>query len=325
MNYLITGGAGLIGVHAVKHLLRTDNDAYVVIYDLRPDQKNLDYVMRIVTELGRENDIEVVQGDMLDYDRLLQTVKNRGIEVIIHLAAMLLASGQEAPSKTVKVNVVGMANILDVARETGIAKVVYASTQSVYGPSKDYPDQPVAEEAMLNPRTCYGASKLLCERMAQLYKTRDLAVVGIRPTNAYGFGRITGITGSFNNMIREAALGKDTVVVPPYFGENTKISLVYVEDVARYFCEAARKELEHEIYNLGSRLYVFGEVIEVLQRVFPNTRFEYAKREGEPFLTDYPELDTSRIVRDFGFAPKYSLEQGVRAAAREFLSVEHGN
>lgn len=171
----------------------------------------------------------------------------------------------------------------------------------------------------------YELLKIIGERMAQLYKTPDLAVIGIRPTKAYGFGRITGITGGFNNAIREAALGKGSVVVPPYFGENTRIWLVYVEDVARYFCKAVRKELEHDIYNLGSRLYAFGEVIEVLQRVFPNTRFEYAKREGEPFLTDYPELNTSRIVKDFGFAPKYSLEQGIRAAAMEFLSLEHGN
>ena len=147
---LVTGAAGCIGAWTVK--LLSELGAIPVAFDLSEDRQRLELIMKgfpaVIWEVG----------DITDFERLKAEIDAYKVEAIIHLAALQVPFCKSDPIGSTKINVVGTANILELARQRGISRLCYASS--------------IAAQAMADNEwlaTLYGAHKLCTEQMAAVY------------------------------------------------------------------------------------------------------------------------------------------------------------
>ena len=190
MKILIVGGAGYIGSHVAREFL--DAGHGVTVYD------NL-------SSGTRENlfpDEEFVEGDILDYHKLHNTMAG-GFDALIHLAAAKAAGeSMVKPEKYSLQNLSGTVNILNAAAETGIRRLVFSSSAAVYGEPRYLP---IDEKHPTEPENYYGFTKLEIERILAWYdKLKGMRYAALRYFNAAGYdpkGRIHGLEKNPANLI----------------------------------------------------------------------------------------------------------------------------
>ncbi len=215
---LVTGAAGCIGAWTVK--LLSELGAIPVAFDLSEDRQRLELIMKgfpaVIWEVG----------DITDFERLKAVIDAYKVEAIIHLAALQVPFCKSDPIGSTKINVVGTANILELARQRGISRLCYASS--------------IAAQAMADNEwlaTLYGAHKLCTEQMAAVYwQDWGIPSVGIRPAIIYGPGRDQGMSSAPTIAMLAASIGKAYEI--PFSGSA---SYVHVEDAALRFIKAVAK------------------------------------------------------------------------------------
>lgn len=176
MRYLVTGGAGFIGSHIVEQLASSHHDVIIL------DNLFSGSLLNISDFLHNDNVI-FQNGSITDIDLVKRICQD--IDGIFHQAAIpSVPRSLKNPLATNDVNITGTLNLLNVARETGIKNIVYASSSSVYG---DTPQLPKKEEMKPNPKSPYAVSKLTgeyyCRVFSDLYGLRTAA---LRYFNVYG-------------------------------------------------------------------------------------------------------------------------------------------
>ncbi len=173
-TFLVTGGAGFIGSHIVEQLLSLGHNVRVVDNFSTGRRENLQSFIK---------DIELIEGDIRDIDFLHSNF--RGVDYVLHQAA--LPSVQRSisdPLTTHEVNATGTLNVLIAARDTGVKRVVYASSSSVYGDTEELPKH---EEMKPNPKSPYAVAKLVGEYYCQVFsRVYGLEVVVLRYFNVFG-------------------------------------------------------------------------------------------------------------------------------------------
>ncbi len=173
-KYLVTGGAGFIGSNIVEELVRRGEKVRVLDNFITGKRENLKPF---------QGKIELIEGDIRDS----RTVKDalKGIDYIIHQAALRsVARSVEDPFATNDTNVSGTLNILAAAKEAGAKRVVYASSSSVYGNAKRFPQKETDLPVPISP---YGVSKLAAENYCVTFaKTFGLETVSLRYFNVFG-------------------------------------------------------------------------------------------------------------------------------------------
>jgi UDP-glucose 4-epimerase len=213
---VVTGGVGFIGSYIVEALV--EEGAKVIVYDNFSSGKssNLKSV---------EDKIEVVEGDILDYQKLSKICN--GAYIISHQAAQLeIFRCLDTPEFDLQTNALGTLNILKAAAECGVKKVINASSACVYGQAKEIPQ---TEDHPTEPNWPYGATKLLAEKYCQIFQEYyKIPCVSLRYSIVYGprewFGRVLTI------FIKRIIENKPPVI----FGNgDQRRDFVYVEDVAR--------------------------------------------------------------------------------------------
>ncbi len=174
VQVLVTGGAGFIGSHLVDALL--ERGARVRVLD-NLSTGSLDNLAHC------RDRIELIEGDIREADHCRQAC--RGAAFVFHQAALgSVPRSMEDPASTFAVNVQGTVSIFEAARQTGVRRIVYASSSSVYGLSERLPRREGEEGAPASP---YALSKLQTEEVAQIFaRCYQLASVGLRYFNVYG-------------------------------------------------------------------------------------------------------------------------------------------
>lgn len=191
MKVLIIGGAGYIGSHVAKKFL--DEKCNVTIYD------NFSSGCRENIFPGEK----LIEGDILDSEKLLSAMKSGGFDGAIHLAA-LKAAGESmtAPEKYSVNNIGGTINIVNALCQAGIKNLVFSSTAAVYG-SPVY--LPIDENHPINPENYYGYTKFQIEELLNWYdKLKELKSARLRYFNAAGYdptGQITGLEKNPANLL----------------------------------------------------------------------------------------------------------------------------
>ncbi len=176
MTYLVTGGTGLIGSRIVRDLVREGEQ--VVAYDWLPARSSLE---RLMSEEEIGSMVRIVQGNVTDSPCLIRTIRENDVEKIIHTAALLTVEANADPLLAVKVNCEGAICVFEAARILGLKKVVWASTNSVFGPPEKYPEEYIPNDAPHHPQNIYGATKSFCEVAAAYYSDQHGAdITGIR-------------------------------------------------------------------------------------------------------------------------------------------------
>jgi nucleoside-diphosphate-sugar epimerase len=171
---LVTGGGGFIGSHLVDRLLRDGNQVRVLDNFATGHRENL---------LGVDGEIELVEGDIQSYERVHNAV--RGCELVYHLAALpSVPRSIQDPLTSTASNVTGTLNVLLAARDEDVRRVVFASSSSVYGPQREFPQR---EEAPARPISPYGVSKLAAEGYCRAFtRVYGLETVAVRYFNVFG-------------------------------------------------------------------------------------------------------------------------------------------
>jgi UDP-glucose 4-epimerase len=272
-------------------------------------------------------DSEIVVGDLGDYDLLLETLKSRRIEAVMHFAAWIEVGESVAePLKYYQNNVSNTQNVLSAMEAAGVGKFVFSSTAAVYGMPRTVP---ITEEMPKNPINPYGHGKWAVERICHYQsQTGRLNYAALRYFNACGAGS-DGARGEDHRpeshlipLIIQAALGQRPDI--KVFGtdydtpDGTCIrDYIHVDDLCRAHLLALNKldDCAEQVYNLGNgQGYSVREVIETVRRVSGKDFkvVETDRRPGDPgILTS----DAGKARRELGWTPeKPELEMMVATA-----------
>jgi len=290
---LVTGAAGLVG-NAVRVLLEESGREVIPI----------DRV--VATEEGRK----ILRCDVTDVHRLHEIVHGRSLDGVIHCGALsgpMLA--RDNPSQIVGINIVGTANVLELARVYSASRFVFCSSISAYGVTTG---SLIPEDVVLHPTTLYGASKATGEQLVAAYRSQyGLDGVSLRLSWVFGPRRTTDCV--VRDMITGALSGKVTAIP---FGRDFYRQFIYVDDAARVLIKALdRPGLPRDTYTItGDSYLTIAEIAEVVKALLPDAKI--AIGDGDDPVDDrQSRFDTSAAKRDLGFTPKYSFADGVRAYA----------
>ena len=240
---LVIGGAGFIGGFVVSELLKEDVKE-VIIYDnfTRGKMDNIRESMK-----DPRCYIYPTGGDIRETDILNDAMK--GVDYVIHLAAMWLLHCKDYPRTAFEVNIAGTFNVLEACVKNNIKKLIYSSSASVYG---DAVEVPMTEEHPFNNKNFYGATKIAGEAMCTAYNDRfGLQIIGLRYMNVYGPGQdqhavYSGVVPIMLNKI-------DANEAPVINGDGSQAyDFIYVEDVARCNIAALKSNVKYGFYNVGT-------------------------------------------------------------------------
>jgi UDP-glucose-4-epimerase GalE len=324
LTVLVTGGAGYIGSHAAKALVRAGHQ--VVVYD------SLVAGHREAVKYG-----EFVQGDILDPATLRTTMQRYGVDAVMHFAAFLdVAESVREPAKYYRNNVVGVVNVLEAMAAQKIATLVFSSTCATYG---EPIETPITESHPQRPINSYGESKLVAERAFPHYeRAYGIHAIALRYFNAAGADPEGELGEDHSPEIHvipralDAATGGDGLKV---FGDDYATpdgtclrDYIHVTDLADAHVRAIdvlAQTGRSGAYNLGtgtpqSVKDVIGAVERVTGRKVPWTLAP--RRPGDPAIL-YASAEKARV--ELGWSPAYpSLDDIVRTAWTWRQTHPHG-
>ena len=305
MKVLVTGGAGFIGSHLMRYL-KEQSDEPVALDNLSIGRRE-----------NLEPDMELIEMDVRD-DGLAGVVATGQYDAIVHFAGQTLVSNSlEEPDFDAESNIIGLIRVLEAARQSGVRRVVFASTAAVYG---DVPerDLPIKEAHALAPMSFYGLSKATAERYLELYHACfGLDYVALRFANVYGERQGDGGEGGVISIFaRSVAEGKEITIFGD--GEQTR-DFIYAGDVASGVAAALTTAQANVVYNLSTQTQTsLRELVDVLSdvaghRVIPKYGPE---RPGDIYKSS---LSNARARRGLGWKPTVSLEEGLRRTYAYFV------
>ena len=311
MTTLVTGAFGCIGAWVVRGLLADDERP--VLYDLGDDPWRL----RMLCGDDVATRVTLVRGDIADGAALAAAVREHGVRRLIHLAAWQVPLCRQDPPGGARVNVVGTANVFEVARAASLERVVYVSSAAVFGPPGLYPPGPVRDDAPPRPATHYGVYKVANEETARVYwEEHRVRSSGFRPASVYGPGRDFGVTADPTIAMKAAVLGK-----PFQIRWGGASDLIYTEDVARALIKASRATLDRaRVYNLHGSSVAMSDVVKTIELAWPPAKGLITHVEQPlPFPA---ALDDVRYQRDLGPVTPTALVDGVRRTFDEFARLQ---
>ena len=316
MNILVIGGNGLFGRKTVLHLLQDKDVSLVVSMDVVPPR---DWLLKEIDSY--KDRFRFVRGDVGELEDLLNIIKTHSIDRIVNWAFLLPGVVLDSnPRLSVKVNALGMCNGFEAARLSGISRVVYASSEGVYGPQDEYGDREVTEDDAMHPGSGYALMKQFAEILAAQYTQQypGINFSALRPTIGYGHGGLTPVVvKQFGEIISLPAVGK-----PVSFdadGTSTS-SLATADDVAkltRILIKAPSSP--HPAYNVGGPPTSLQDVAAVVRKYIPDARISFGKqsppadrgKRGIPW-----KVSSARAKEDFGFTLQ-PLEEAVLTIAND--------
>lgn len=305
-KYLVTGGAGFIGSNIVEELVKRGHKVKVLDNFLTGKRENLKPFL---------SDIELIEGDIRDIKTVKKALKST--DYILHQAALRsVPKSVDNPILTNDININGTLNVLIAANDAGVKRVVYASSSSVYGDCKSFPQ---IEDAVPVPISPYAVSKLTGEYYGYTFtKTFGLEVVSLRYFNVFG--------------PRQNPESKYSAVIPAFISRllNDKPPIIegdgsqsrdftYVENVVTANLAAAKTPgIGGEIFNVAcGKSYSVLDIIEYLDK-FLGTK---AKPEFVPLRKGDVKktmADISKMKKLLKISPKVEFEEGLKRTLEWF-------
>jgi nucleoside-diphosphate-sugar epimerase len=300
MSYLITGGTGFIGIHIARLLAQEGEE--VVTYDIDPRRDILEYLMS-KKEIAL---VKVIKGDITDVAHLIRTAKEHHSTRIIHMAALLSIDSSANPALAVQINCGGTANILETARILRVEKVIYASSNTVFGPAEKYEGEYIPNDAPHYPSTIYGACKSFIERLAGHYFNEyGVDGVGLRFPVVYGMGHKGGVSALITEeLMVKPALGKPGRVPC----RDDTLNWLYVEDAARGVVMASRRATtKTRCFNIDGEICPVVLAANYVRKIVPDA--DITLLPGSTGFTG--KYETSRIREEIGYRSQWPLEKGI--------------
>ncbi|GAA3072087.1 UDP-glucose 4-epimerase GalE [Streptomyces glomeratus] len=313
MSWLVTGGAGYIGAHVVRALMRGGES--VVVYD------DLSTGSADRVPAGTP----LVVGSVLDAERLAQTIRDHDVTGVVHIAAKKqVGESVERPLHYYRENVTGLQTLLDVMTAAGVDRLVFSSSAAVYGmPDVDL----VTEDTPCAPMSPYGETKLIGEWLiGAAARAHGIRAASLRYFNVAGAGSPElADTGVFN-LIPMVFERLEAGEAPRIFGDDYATpdgtcvrDYIHVEDIATAHLAAARRLQDAPagtslVLNIGR-----GEgssVREMVDRILKVTGHDVVpavseRRPGDPARV---VASADRIHRELGWSAGHDLDDMIESA-----------
>jgi len=307
-RFLVIGGAGFIGSHLVEQLL-AEGAAQVRVYDnfSRGTRANLEQALQ-----DSRAEVFADGGDILHRDTLLRAMA--GMDGVFHLAALWLLQCHEYPRSAFEVNVAGTMNVIEAVIASGVKRLVFSSSASVYG---DAVTEPMEEDHPFNCQEFYGASKVCGEMLLRALHNREQSkgggfeYVGLRYMNVYGARQDD--KGAYVGVIVRMLNALDAGDQPVIHGDGSQsYDFIDVRDCARANVLAMQSASTNQHYNVGTGIKTsIAELVDLLSVRHPNkmpARFANGER---PFVRNRVGA-TEKAVRDINFRAAIDLDVGLR-------------
>jgi UDP-glucose 4-epimerase len=308
MKYLVTGGAGFIGSHLCERLLEKGGvvclDNFDPYYSPQAKRNNIEPLMK-------HPGFELVVGNILDRELLSRLFAD--VDYVFHNAAQAgVRASVENPLKTHEVNATGTLNLLEAAADSGVRKVINASSSSVYGKvsylpfDEDHPNVPVSP---------YGASKLVAEHYCRVFsELHGLETVSLRYFTVFGPRMRPDLA---INIFTGKALNNEPIEV---FGDGEKTrDFTFIDNII----DANLRAIERGsgVYNIGGgeRISINELAKRIVAIVGSESKIIYSDSvKGD---AEHTWSDVSKARRDIGYEPGIGLDQGLERYVEWYIEA----
>lgn len=302
MKILITGGAGFIGSHLVEKLLQ--ENCQVLVLD------NLHTGLRENLPQG----VPLIEMDVRDENVLAVFAKEK-FDAVVHLAGQTMVNvSVDDPQFDAAVNIQGTINILEVARKTGVKRVVFASTAAAYGDAKELP---IVETTALAPLSFYGLSKVTVEHYLALYhEIFNLDYVVLRFANVYGERQGDGGEGGVISIFTKRIASGQVITIYGDGGQTR--DFVYAGDIAAGIYCALCTDRVNTAYNLSTQTEVSVNAMVALFDDITGkpTEPQYGSaRKGDIYRS---VLSNAKAIAGLHWNPMMSLAEGLKRTYNSF-------
>ncbi|EMF0079911.1 L-threonine 3-dehydrogenase [Enterococcus hirae] len=296
---LVTGCLGQIGSELVLRLREDLGNENVVATDIRMPEKLEDGEL-----------FEIL--DVMDYEKMRALVEKYQVDTLIHLAALLSAVAEAKPKFAWDLNMVGLVNALEVAREFKL-KFFTPSSIGAFGPNTPKDETP--QDTLQRPTTMYGVTKVAGELLCDYYYTKyGVDTRGVRFPGLISYKTLPGggttdyAVDIYYSAIKE---GKYTC----FIDRGTAMDMMYMPDAIEAIIQlmnADPKNLVHRnAFNISAMSFEPEEIKASIKKVFPDFEMDYAVDPVRQSIADsWPNsLDISCAQKEWGFQPRYDLDK----------------
>ena len=304
-KYLITGAAGFLGARISEILLSSGHEITGV--DNLNDNYDIDLKQHRLERFKNNTDFKFFKVDIRDYVRMHE-IYNSSFKAVIHLAALsAIRHSVKEPRECYKINLDGTLNLLELSREFGLDKFVFASSSSVYKESIEYPLTEINPTD--EPLSPYASSKKAAETLVYAYHhLHGLDASVIRYFTVYGpAGRPDMATFKFIQAITEE-------IPITLFGDGTqKRDFTHIDDAANGTISAL-KPLGYEIINLGtSHTITLTNIISIMERyIGKDAKINYEPKHPADVSITWANIDKAQQL--LNWSPRVVIEDGIKSA-----------
>lgn len=297
---LIIGANGQIGSELAEALIERHGAEAIVTSD--------------IAEHGRVAGAAYERLDVLDKPALEAVVKRHRTTQIYHLAAALSARGEQHPVWAWDLNMRGLLNVLELAREVKLERLFWPSSIAAFGPGT--PADPAPQHTVMDPGTVYGISKLAGERWCAWYHAKHgVDVRSLRYPGLISYKTPPGGgTTDYAVEIFHAARGRGRYEC--FLSADTRLPMMYMPDALRATIELmeapAQQIRERGSYNLAGVSFTPAEIAAAITRRVPSFVVSYAPDFRQAIADTWPKsIDDSAARHDWGWVPQYGLDSMV--------------
>ena len=303
MRIFITGGAGFIGIHLCKKLLELNHD--VTVYDNFSNSLQENFISAI------NQKVTLIFGDILDYSKLVTSMKNH--DIVIHLAAQIsVPASIKNPKLTFDVNVNGTQNVLNACLQNDITKIIAASTAAVY---QNTSRKIILDETSpVEPQSPYGQSKLEMEnKIIDFASIHNIDVTILRFFNVFGIGQSLEYAGVITKF-QENIQNNSSLVI---FGDGTVTrDFVHVDDIVDAITLAI-PHLKNSIYNIASGVSTSISNLAETMIAISGKDIKIIYQPSRPGDILFSAADISLAKENLKFNPKIFLKNGLEQLMSE--------
>jgi nucleoside-diphosphate-sugar epimerase len=294
---IVLGSSGQIGLELVQSLRAIYGVDNVIASDIKH------------TEQAKEGPFEVV--DVMNAHQLGEIVTRHNCNQVYLLAALLSATAEKMPKLGWDLNMQGLFNVLDLAKEKIISKIYWPSSIAVFGPNT--PTENTPQFTIMEPSTVYGISKLAGERWCEYYhKKYNVDVRSLRYPGLIGYKSAPGggTTDYAVHIFHEAIKHKKYT---SFLSENTTLPMMYMEDAIRATInimqtDAANVKIRSS-YNLAGISFSPKQIAQEIKKHIPDFEIFYAPDYRQQIADSWPKsIDDSCAQKDWNWKLNYNLE-----------------
>ncbi|RLD24912.1 MAG: NAD-dependent epimerase [Bacteroidetes bacterium] len=295
-NILVIGANGQLGTELVTALRLKFGNENVLATDINEPE-------------FRDGKFEIL--DVMQAEKLEEVVKKNQIDEIYHLAAFLSAKAEQYPQFAWDLNMQGLLNVLNIAKENTSIKVYWPSSIGVYGPST--PKQNTPQNTLMEPNTVYGISKLAGERWCEYYHEKyGVDVRSLRYPGLIGYKSLPGggTTDYAVDIFYKAIQGE---AYDCFLKKDTYLPMMYMEDAVNATMAIMNAPAENikirSSYNLASMSFSPEEVYNKIKEQYPDFAISYSPDFRQAIADSWPQsIDDSDARSDWGWQHKFDLD-----------------